>query len=154
MRLSGEFSITSPCVSSSLGATGSGLGAESAVQFLAIGQHDLYDPADVPASLHRLQSDRNLLSDLHGLLCPTSVDHARRSARLYDPMHHLALIIFDIELDQAVRIGPEPVRHSSLDRSGFFRLERRGAVVCEQWSCNNQDANNHKEKDGKFISHR
>jgi hypothetical protein len=49
-------------------------------------------------------------------------------------MYHLALIIFDIELNEAMRIGPKPFRHASLHSKFFFGLERRVAVVCEHWN--------------------
>jgi len=60
-------------------------------------------------------------------------------------MYHLALIVFDIHLNEAMRVGPKPFRHGALHRKVFICVERRGAVVCEQWNGNAQNANSQRK---------
>jgi hypothetical protein len=109
---------------------------------LAIGEHDLYDTPDRPAILDWHQSDANLIPRLHGLFRPTIIDHVRRIAGLGKPMFDLAFVIRDVEPQDAMGIGPEPFDYRPFHANSFRRVERRGAMVCNQWNRKEQKANN------------
>src|SRR5713101_4374768 len=124
-------------------ATPHGLGASSRFggvedweytpsQLFAIGEHDFNDAPDSPAVLDRYHSDRNLIPNLHGLLAPAVVNHGGRIFSLRSPLRHLAVVIWYVELKDAMGIGPNPLCNGPLDRNVFPRVISCVAVVCEQ----------------------
>src|SRR4029077_18242708 len=91
-----------------------------AAQLLSIGEHDRQQPPERPAIPDWLQSDGNFIARLKGLLGITGRDDVGSTLSLDDPVYRLAVFIFDVEPQKAMRIGPKPFRDGTL-QSKFFR---------------------------------
>ena len=98
----------------------------------AVRECDLQDAAGRAAIFDRLDNDRNFIARFEGLLGPAEIGHVRRIARFGDPMYDFALVVLRIEFQEAVRIGPEPLRDCSGQSEFFPCIKRRRAMVCEQ----------------------
>jgi hypothetical protein len=122
-------------------------------QRLAVGEHSLQDTPKWLAILDWFQSDGNFIPRLEGLPTPAIVGHGYGILSLPDPMYHLAVITLDVELKEAMGIGPVPFRDGSLQSEFFSGIERRVAVVREQRNGDNQKTNSHGEHRDSSLSH-
>src|ERR1700739_4659681 len=65
-------------------------------------------------------------------LGPALPSHVRRIAGFHNPMLHFTLFVLSVQLQKAMRIGPEPFRHSSSYSDFGSGRVGRVSVVCEQ----------------------
>lgn len=73
--------------------------------------------------------------------------HRRRIFSLSAPVHGLAAFISGVELQDAVRVRPNPLRNSSFDRDLFLRVVRRVPMV----GPNRKQENRHTNREGKKL---
>src|SRR5207237_128368 len=75
---------------------------------LAGGKHDGYYAAYRLSAFYRPDGYANHVTGLQRAFAPATVNHVRRIAGFHDPANRLAIFAFHIELQEAMRIGPEP----------------------------------------------
>src|ERR1051326_1904655 len=89
-------------------------------QFLAIGQYNLFDTAEGGTAFgHSTHGDRDFLADLEGLDGNAEIDQGGWIVPLPEPVHDVAVLIFTIELQEGMGIGPTPLRDNALDGDGL-----------------------------------
>ena len=103
--------------------------ARIGIQRLPIGQHHGNDAPKRQAILDGEHSDGHFVANFERAFTPAGVRHGHRILRLSNPMDHLPVIVFYIELQQAMRIGPEPFRDRPFQSNFLLCFEGRGAVV-------------------------
>lgn len=73
----------------------------------------------------------------HGTFVPAEGADRGRASRLSGPMGNVALVVFHIEHEHGVRVGPHEFRHGGLLQDNYFvRLVRRAPVVRERRATN------------------
>src|SRR6266571_5697537 len=101
-------------------------------QGLAVRKHDSDNTTDRIAILHRLHGDGDFIPGLEGVLAPASLDHIGSVVGLCDPMGDITLVVFDVELQPAMGIGPNPVRDGSLYGDSLSYIKSSIAVMRKQ----------------------
>jgi len=99
---------------------------------LAIGPHYIDDAAERRAILDGEHGDRDRLARLQGLPAPAQVSHRVRVFGLRNPMNRLAVLFFDVEPNEAMRIGPGPLRNGPFEGDLFCHFVRHVPVVRAQ----------------------
>ena len=84
------------------------------LKYSAIGEHDPVDGPDELAVLDRSYRDGDLVAWLKHELIPSGTEDGGRRLSLANPMLHLTVITLYVELQQTMRIGPEPFRYRPL----------------------------------------
>jgi hypothetical protein len=116
---------------------------------------DLDDAPDRPATLDGSHGDRDLIPGLEALVGPSAVLHVRRIARFHDPVHDLSVITLDVELQERVRIGPDPLRDDAFQDQTLGRvvLERGGAVMGRYGTRGDQKSGHQRDERDHCLSH-
>jgi len=130
-----------------------GQGAKPAAERLPIGEHHSRDPADRFAILDGYERYRNLIADLQCSFGPAMINHVGRIASLGNPMHDVAAIVFDVELQEAVGIGLEPFRHSALHGDPFVGIKSGVSMMCPDGNGNDQNCKNPSKACHESIFH-
>src|SRR6266850_3627457 len=106
--------------------------ASDRTQHVTIGKLNLDDAPDRLAALDRPHGHRDLVSCLEAPDAPPAVDHVGRITRFHDPAHRLPVLTFYVELQEGVRIGPDPLHDGAFQHKALCRvvLERSGSMVC------------------------
>src|SRR5262245_55927252 len=100
-------------------------------QFLAIGKYNFGDACEVrPILRHSIHRDGDLVTGLERLGSDAEIDQRRWSIPLADPVDDVAFLIFGVELEEAMRIGPTPLCDRALDGDGSG-VVRGVAVMCK-----------------------
>src|SRR5579872_1641340 len=98
----------------------------------AIGEHDSVETSGRAARLGGVNENRDYVPRLYGSLGPANQDKRRRTARFADPMSHVAFIILDIEIKEAVRIRPHKFRHGRLLQFDKLVCISSVSVMCQR----------------------
>src|SRR5690348_2695829 len=86
-------------------------------EFLTIGQDDLRDSPDGLAGLgHPVHRNGDLFPGLKRFRGNAKVNKRGGSIPFAEPMSDVALLVLSVKLQKGMRVGPNPSRHSSLDR--------------------------------------
>ena len=96
--------------------------------------------------------NNDFIPGLEHRLAPALVGHARCTCRFYNPMRRVTTVVLRIDLQEAVGIGPKPLRDRSLHRDHFRGVVHRGPVVCEQRNGNRQQTNRYQGNDLSFLT--
>src|ERR1700680_677716 len=115
-------------------------------QLLAAGQQGVYDAPDRLAILDLQGGDGHLIARLEGRFAPADVEHRRRILRLHNPRHHLPAVICNVEVKDAMGIGPRPLRDGPLENNGLRIVVHRVAVVREQGQRKRRNSKNQNER--------
>src|SRR5882672_9951855 len=99
----------------------------------AVGQHHAHDAADGSAVLDRLEHHGDLIADLERLPRPAALRHGRRVLRFERPVAHAARVVHRIDLEEAMRVGPDPLRDRPFHRDALRGVEARVAVMRAEW---------------------
>ena len=75
---------------------------------MATGQFNLNETSDLGTIFHGIQNNRNRFACSEGFLAPAPVGHVGRIGNLGSPMNDIAGGILHIELEETVRVDPEP----------------------------------------------
>src|SRR5262249_3148227 len=90
-------------------------------QFLATGEHNFSNAPEVSATLgYSVHSDGDLLTDFKRLGSSAEIDHRRWIVPRPNPVDDIAVLVFCIELQERMGIGPTPFGDSALDDDGFL----------------------------------
>ena len=108
-------------------------------QHFAIREYDSIHTPEWAAVLGRYQNDSDFIPDFQRILVPAAVDQPGRIGLFREPMDHFAFIVFNVELQPAMWIGPHPFRDGPLEGKFLRAVERRVAVVREQGNCSDQN---------------
>ena len=65
---------------------------------------------------------------------------------LPNPMLHFAVITFYVELQETMRIGPEPFHYGPLHSNWIPTPKRRVAVMRHHWNGSDQKAHSHNQR--------
>ena len=85
------------------------------------------------AGSRRVPGDGHFVPGPHDVFAKTRSGQLVRIAQLRAPMHDVALIIGNIEKDAAMRVGPNPFGHGSLQSDPFVLFIRHArSMVREQ----------------------
>src|SRR6185503_11654545 len=95
----------------------------------AVGQHDADDAPDGGAVLDRLEHHRHLIADLERLPRPATLRHRGGVLRFERPVAHAARVVHRIDLEEAMRVGPDPLGDAPLQRHLLRGVEARVAVM-------------------------
>src|SRR5437588_5047163 len=111
----------------------------------------MHDGPEEIGALGRSYIDGDLIPRFKGVLIPAGIDHVGRSLSLPNPMSHLAVVSFFVELQETMRIGPEPFRYVPLHSNYFPSLIRRVAVMCPHWNPEDQKAHSHNRSEERRV---
>ena len=81
------------------------------------------------AGARRVSGDGYFVSRLDHIPAEAGLRQLVRIAQLRAPAHEVALIVGHIKQNAAVRIGPDPFRHGSLEGHPFVRFIRHAGPV-------------------------
>src|ERR1700680_3199252 len=112
------------------------------------------DAADRLAILSNDHRNADLVTRLEHFPAPAAVNHIRRIAYFGGPMYAISLLVLYVELEQAMRILPDPVCNDSLYRHAFRLIIYCIAMMREQsdWSGENTESQEHADN-AKFSVH-
>src|SRR5690348_10356418 len=97
------------------------------------------DAAHRAAILGRGHRDGHFISGLERALRPSHFAHGRHVVGLHHPVLYFAFFVFRVDLQQAMRIGPEPFRHHALHRNRFGDVVGRISVMRKQGKGTDRD---------------
>jgi hypothetical protein len=117
-------------------------------ELLAVGEHYRQQAAERLAISNWRQGDGNFISWLEGLLGVAERSDVGATLRLDGPLHSLAIFAFDVEAQKAMGIGPKPFDNRSLHGKFLRCVKRRGTVMREKRSGNDQKA--HKNDGNRY----
>src|SRR5437773_10028628 len=87
------------------------------------------------AVLYWLQGDGYRIAGFKRSAPPASRRHGRGILCFDNPAAYRACIILRVKFQETVRIGPNPLRHRSLQRELFLGIEGRGTVMSDERHC-------------------
>src|SRR5258705_4439741 len=130
--------------------------AANRAQYVPIGELNLDDAPDRPAALDGPDRDRDLVPDFEALLGPSPVLHVRRIARFHDPPYGLPVFTFDLELQEGVRVGPDPFGDGAFQHEPFGRvvLERGSSMMRGRRTRSDEQTRNQSEQRDERFPHR
>ena len=96
---------------------------------LAIREHGLQDAPEWLAILDGFDRDRHCIPRRERLLAPAEGDHVWRRLGFCHPVNHLAVVTFDVDSQEAMRVGPEPLRDRAFDGDSLADVEDGVGVV-------------------------
>src|SRR4030095_10670065 len=100
-------------------------------QFLAIWEYNFNDAPEVSTTLgHSVHSHGDLLTDFERLGSNAEIDQRGWSIPLPSPVHEVAFLVFCIELQEGMGIGPTPFRNNAFDDDGSL-LVRGVSMMCK-----------------------
>src|SRR5262245_41396221 len=106
-----------------------GLDIASVAEFHAVGNHRW------SAALRRRTGAGNRVAGLHGLARPTIGAKMIQTHHFDFPLHNLTFLVFDIQKDECMWIGPFELGHSAADRDGMLGVIHRRGVMGASGSC-------------------
>src|SRR5262249_39667361 len=101
------------------------------------------DVRDRLAIFRRTQNDGDFIARLQRTPRPTGASQDAWTVRFDAPVHNLAVLVFDIEVDLRMRIRPDKLRNGSLDRNSRLLVVCRVSVMrrcryTQKQKCRNQ----------------
>src|ERR1700730_16960060 len=123
-------------------------------QSLAIGKHHLHALTARRAVLGRSHSHRDLIPSFQGMFGPAALGHIDRIADLGCPMCDFTLVIYCVEPQKTMGIGPQPLRRGGLHDQFFFHIVARRSMMRRQSIGNGQKTNDSEENGGYTMSHK
>src|SRR5262249_20631147 len=90
-------------------------------QLLAGGEYNFSNAPEVSTTLgHSVHGHRDLLTHCERLGSNAEIDQRGWSIPLPNPVHEVAFLVFCIEFQEGMGIGPTPLRNNALNDYGFF----------------------------------
>src|SRR5688572_4885911 len=96
---------------------------------LSVGQRDRTDAADRRAALDRFERNRHLIARLEQQPAPPSLHQVGGVGGFDDPVDALAVGVLHVELQPAMRVGPDPFGDNALELERLADIERGVSVM-------------------------
>src|SRR5579864_8427834 len=107
-------------------------------QNLAIGKHDLIEASDRIAGFRGVYVNGDDVTWLKRIPGPAQQAGRRRTSRFAGPVCDVACVVFHVEHDNVMGIGPQEFRHRGIFQDHDFVRVCRGSVVCEHGAASRQ----------------
>src|SRR5579864_6525411 len=108
-------------------------------QNLAIGKHDLIEAADRVAGFRGVDVNRDDIAGLKRIPSPAQKAGRRRTPRFAGPVCDVAIVVFHVEHDDVMGIGPQELRHRGVFQYHDLVRVGRSSVMCEQGAAGRQN---------------
>src|SRR5580704_11340433 len=122
-------------------------------QNMPVGKNDFIQAPDKVAGFCRKDVNGDDVSRLYRVLVPPKEANRRRAALFAGPMLDVALVILDVEKQNAVRISPMEFRDRGVLQDQDFVLVSRGSVMRERGGAGHSYADNKSKKHQPLTSH-
>jgi hypothetical protein len=99
---------------------------------LAIGKHNLIQPANRVAGFGWINVNGDDVARLRRIPVPAKKTDRRRTARFSGPMYDVAFVVFHVKLQNGMGIGPQEFRDRGIFQDNDLVRVSRSSVVCEQ----------------------
>src|SRR4029078_11211457 len=87
------------------------------------------DVGDGSAIFCGTEDDRDFVAGLERSPCPAGSAQNTRAVGFDCPMHDLSVLVFHVQVDLRMRIGPDELRYGSFDRNSSLLVVGRISVM-------------------------